>query len=172
MTKTRIVEHALENAMFASRWIMAPFYAGLIVALLALMVVFLHDLIHELPNILTLTETEVIIWTLTLVDLSLAGNLILMVVFSGYENFVSKIESADHPDRPEWMGKIDFSGMKLKLMGAIVAISAIHLLKAFISIHEYETAQVILLVVIHMAFVISGVFLAYMDYISAKVKPH
>ena len=172
MSKTKSVEHALENLMFASRWLMAPFYAGLIVALVALLVVFVHDLVHQLPNILALDETEVIIWTLTLIDLSLAGNLLLMVVFSGYENFVSKIDTADHPDRPEWMGKIDFSGMKLKLMGAIVAISAIHLLKAFISIGTYERDQIILLVVIHMAFVVSGVLLAYMDSISAKVKPH
>jgi uncharacterized protein (TIGR00645 family) len=172
MTKSKSVENALENAMFASRWLMAPFYAGLVLALVALLVVFIHDLVYQLPNILSLSETEVIIWTLTLIDLSLAGNLLLMVVFSGYENFVSKIDTADHPDRPEWMGKIDFSAMKLKLMGAIVAISAIHLLKAFISIETYEREQVILLVVIHMAFVVSGVLLAYMDSISAKVKPH
>ena len=170
MNKAKPIEHALETTMFASRWLMAPFYAGLLLALVALLFVFIRDLVTELPHLLDLDETEVIIWTLTLIDLSLAGNLLLMVVFSGYENFVSKIDTADHPDRPEWMGKIDFSGMKLKLMGAIVAISAIHLLKVFISIQNFQREHVILLVVIHMAFVISGVLLAYMDYVSAKVK--
>jgi uncharacterized protein (TIGR00645 family) len=172
MTKSRSLEHALESAIFASRWLMAPFYAGLVLALVALLAVFVHDLVYELPHVLSMNETDVIIWALTLIDLSLGANLILMVVLSGYENFVSKIEIADHPDRPEWMGKIDFSGMKLKLMGAIVAISAIHLLKVFISIESYQREHVILLVVIHMAFVISGVLLAFMDYVSGKVKPH
>ncbi len=168
MSKSSGAERALEAVLFASRWLMAPFYLGLVVALVALMCVFVHELITHVPDILVLNETEVIIWTLSLIDLSLAGNLLLMVIFAGYENFVSKIDTEGHPDRPDWMGKIDFSGMKLKLIGAIVAISAIHLLKAFISIHDYEYNELVMLVVIHMAFVASGVLLALMDYISGK----
>jgi len=168
MSKSGVAERTLETVLFASRWLMAPFYLGLVVALVSLMCVFVHDLITHLPDIFILNETEVIIWTLSLIDLSLAGNLLLMVIFAGYENFVSKIDTEGHPDRPDWMGKIDFSGMKLKLIGAIVAISAIHLLKAFISIHEYEYNELVMLVVIHMAFVASGVLLALMDYISGK----
>jgi uncharacterized protein (TIGR00645 family) len=170
MSRDNPVERALETTLFASRWLMAPFYLGLVLALVTLLVVFVHDLVYELPHILTLTETDVIIWTLTLIDLSLAGNLLLMVIFSGYENFVSKIDTENHPDRPDWMGTIDFSGMKLKLMGAIVAISAIHLLKAFISIENYEYNDIVLLIVIHMAFVVSGLILALMDYISGKAE--
>jgi uncharacterized protein (TIGR00645 family) len=170
MSRDNPVERALETTLFASRWLMAPFYLGLVLALVTLLVVFVHDLVYELPHILTLTETDVIIWTLTLIDLSLAGNLLLMVIFSGYENFVSKIDTENHPDRPDWMGTIDFSGMKLKLMGAIVAISAIHLLKAFISIENYEYNDIVLLIVIHMAFVVSGLLLALMDYISGKAE--
>jgi uncharacterized protein (TIGR00645 family) len=168
MTKRNAAERILEQSLFASRWLMAPFYAGLVVALITLMIVFIHDIIIELPLVFSLNETDVILWVLTLIDLSLAANLLLMVIFSGYENFVSKMEMQDHPDRPEWMGKIDFSAMKLKLVASIVAISAIHLLKAFMAIQTYTRDHIILLVVIHLTFVVSGVLLALQDYIAEK----
>jgi uncharacterized protein (TIGR00645 family) len=168
MTKSNFVERHMEAALFASRWLMAPFYLGLVAELVTLMVVFLHDIVTELPHMFTLTETEVILWVLTLIDLSLAANLLLMVIFAGYENFVSKFEIEGHPDRPEWMGKIDFSAMKLKLVASIVAISAIHLLKAFMSIDDFSREHVILLMAIHLTFVVSGVLLALMDWIAEK----
>jgi uncharacterized protein (TIGR00645 family) len=168
MSKSNPAERFLEQALFASRWLMAPFYIGLVIALVTLMIVFIHDIINELPLVFGLNETEVILWVLTLIDLSLAANLLLMVIFSGYENFVSKMEMHDHPDRPEWMGKIDFSAMKLKLVASIVAISAIHLLKAFMAINTYTREHIILLVIIHITFVISGVLLALQDYIADK----
>jgi uncharacterized protein (TIGR00645 family) len=170
MKELQPMETALERALFASRWLMAPFYIGLVVALFVLMVVFCREVWEQTPKLLTLNETEVILWVLTLIDLSLAGNLILMVVFSGYENFVSKMDVQDHPDRPAWMGTIDFSAMKLKLLASIVAISAIHLLRTFMSIENYTREQVILLMAVHIAFVISGAILAYTDYISEKAK--
>ena len=123
MTKSNPVERALEKTLFASRWLMAPFYMGLVVALVVLMIVFVHDIIIELPLVFALDETQVILWVLTLIDLSLAANLLLMVIFAGYENFVSKIEFEDRSERPDWMGKVDFSGLKLKLLGSIVAIN-------------------------------------------------
>jgi uncharacterized protein (TIGR00645 family) len=168
MTKSNAVERRMEAALFASRWLMAPFYVGLVAALVTLMVVFVHDIFIELPHMFALTETQVILWVLTLIDLSLAGNLLLMVIFAGYENFVSKFDIESHPDRPEWMGKIDFSAMKLKLVASIVAISAIHLLKAFMSIEDFTREHIILLMAIHLTFVISGVLLALMDYIAEK----
>jgi uncharacterized protein (TIGR00645 family) len=168
MVKTSAVERILERSLFASRWLMAPFYVGLVLALVVLLVVFIHAIVSEFPALATLDEASVILWVLTLIDLSLAANLILMVIFAGYENFVSKMDIAGHPDRPEWMGTIDFSAMKMKLMASIVAISAIQLLKVFMSIGTYTRENIIFLIVIHFTFVISGVLLALMDYISEK----
>src|SRR6476659_4273499 len=172
MTKVNFVERNLERGLFASRWLMAPFYVGLVIALMVLIVVFVRAIVLELPDLATLDEAKVILWILTLIDLSLAANLVVMVIFAGYENFVSKMDIEGHPDRPAWMGTIDFSAMKLKLVASIVAISAIHLLKAFMSLDSYSREQLIFLVVIHLTFVISGVLLALMDYIADKAGEH
>jgi uncharacterized protein (TIGR00645 family) len=168
MVKVRAIERVLERGLFASRWLMAPFYLGLVVALLVLLGVFVHAIISEFPVLIELDEAHVILWVLTLIDLSLAANLILMVIFAGYENFVSKMDIHDHPDRPTWMGTIDFSAMKLKLLASIVAISAIQLLKVFMSVNSYTREYIIFLIVIHLTFVISGVLLALMDYVAEK----
>ena len=166
-------EQAAEAFLFWSRWLMLPFYLGLVAALATLMVVFVKDVVVEAPALLASEgETGVVVWVLTLIDLSLAGNLLLMVIFSGYENFVSRMDAADHPDRPGWMGKIDFSGMKLKLIASIVAISAIQLLKAFMAVTEYSPDQLRWLVIIHITFVVSGVLLALMDWISEHSATH
>jgi uncharacterized protein (TIGR00645 family) len=166
----RRIEHGLERLIFASRWLMAPFYLGLVVSLLVLMLKFVQEVLHFAPHVFQATEAEVILGVLSLVDLSLAGNLLLMVIFSGYENFVSKIDVQDHEDRPEWMGKVDFGGLKLKLIASIVAISGIHLLKSFMSIQEVDKGNLFWLVAVHMAFVTSGVLLALMDFITEKAK--
>jgi uncharacterized protein (TIGR00645 family) len=161
-----LAERLLEQTIFSSRWLMAPFYLGLVISLGVLMVKFIQELVELIPQTLALKDTEIILSVLTLVDLSLAGNLLLMVIFSGYENFVSKIDVAQHKDRPEWMGKVDFSNLKLKLIASVVAISAIHLLKSFMNITHVDKDELFWLVVIHMAFVVSGVLLALMDRIS------
>jgi uncharacterized protein (TIGR00645 family) len=152
---------------------MAPFYIGLIVALLALLAVFGQEIYHKVPQLWSpehgMHTEGAILLALTLIDLSLAANLLLMVIFSGYENFVSRMQvSAEHPDRPTWMGKIDFSNMKLKLIASIVAISAIELLKAFMSIRAYSDRDLIWLVAIHLTFIVSGVLLALMDWITER----
>ena len=157
------LEQGLEKLLFASRWLMAPFYFGLVLALVGLMVVFVHDIIEAVPGLIEVGESNVVVMVLTLIDLSLAANLLLMVIFSGYENFVSKMDVADHPDRPSWMGKVDFGGLKLKLIASIVAISGIHLLKAFMNLSQTSRDELMWLVIIHMTFVISGVLLACMD---------
>ena len=144
---------------------MAPFYVGLVVCLALLMLKFIQELLHMIPGVFAAKDSEVILAVLTLVDLSLAGNLLLMVIFAGYENFVSKIDTADSEDRPEWMGKVDFSGLKLKLIASIVAISGIHLLKSFMNIDKVDKTDLAWLVGVHMAFVVSGVLLAFMDYL-------
>jgi uncharacterized protein (TIGR00645 family) len=169
MSQTNPVEHAFESLIFASRWLMAPFYLGLILALIVLLVIFGHEILITAPTIFHLNERDVLVWVLSLIDMSLAANLLIMVIFSGYENFVSKIDTGDHPDRPSWMGKVDFSGMKLKLIASIVAISAIHLLKAFMEVGTMDKTNLKWLVVIHLTFVVSGVLLAFMDWISARI---
>jgi uncharacterized protein (TIGR00645 family) len=158
----------LEEGMFRSRWIMAPFYVGLVLTLAVLLVKFAQELILFAPTVLEVSEAKVILGVLTLIDLVLAGNLLLMVIFAGYENFVSKIDTGNSEDRPDWMGKVDFSGLKLKLIGSIVAISGIHLLKAFMELKEIDKENLMWLVIIHMAFVISGVLFAVMDYLTAR----
>ncbi len=169
---TNRIEKALEEGIFLSRWLLAPFYIGLIGGLALLLVKFAQAFLHMVQTIFTSTESEAILEVLALVDLSLAANLVLMVIFAGYENFVSKIDTRDHPDRPDWMGKVDYSGLKLKLLASIVAISAIQLLRAFIDVKEYTDSQLAWLVGIHLTFVVSGVLLAWMDRISSSTPKH
>lgn len=167
----------LERGIFASRWLMAPFYVGLVLGLAAMLVVFGQELLHALPEIFSghAKPEEAILVALSLIDLSLAGNLLLIVIFSGYENFVSHIDVGDN-DRPDWMGTVDFSGLKMKLIASIVAISAIALLKAFMALAEpnatLDTPKLTWLVVIHLTFVVSGVLLATMDWIASKTDKH
>ena len=162
-------EKFLEKVMFASRWILAPFYFGLIVSLFFLLIVFIKEIFHFVLNFST-DETDLILFILTLIDLSFAGNLLIIVIFSGYENFVSKLDVNNHEDKPEWMGTVDFKGLKLKLVSSIVAISGIHLLKVFFDLDKYTKEQIILFIAIHFTFVISGVILAYMDYLISRNK--
>ena len=169
------VERWLEAGLFHARWLMAPFYLGLVVALAVLLVVFFNEAVHEFQHALSMTPEGAILMVLSLIDLSLAGNLLLIVIFSGYENFVSKIDTADHEDRPGWMGTVDFSGLKMKLIASIVAISAIALLKAFMELAEgkpLDPPALLWLVVIHLTFVVSGVLLALMDWLAARTTKH
>ena len=117
----KYIEHILETLIFNSRWLLAPFYLGLVLGIGMLLVKFGQELMHILPNIFSSSESEVVLAILALVDLSLVANLLIIVIFSGYENFVSKINTAGHEDRPEWMGKVDFSGLKIKVIASIVA---------------------------------------------------
>jgi uncharacterized protein (TIGR00645 family) len=160
----------MERFLFASRWLMAPFYCGLVIALFALLIKFCIDLVAFIPNIFVAKDTALIVWILTLIDLSLAGNLLIIVIFSGFENFVSKMDIGDHEDKPGWMGKVDFGGLKLKLVASIVAISAIQLLKTFMDIASVIEQQAFWQVVVHLTFVGSGVLLALMDWISGKAR--
>src|SRR5512147_1642961 len=160
------IERALESVIYSSRWLMAPIYLGLIAALIILIVTFFRELALQAPHIWTMDETDIILLVLTLVDISLAGNLVLIILFSGYENFVSRLDSAHQDrDRPEWMGTIDFSGLKIKLIASIVAISGIHLLKIFMNLAQYEQHELMWYVIIHLTFILSGVLFAIMDWI-------
>jgi uncharacterized protein (TIGR00645 family) len=168
-------ERWLEAALFGSRWLMAPFYVGLVLALVALLVVFAEELVMEVSHFGQLNPERAILMALSLIDLSLAANLVLIVIFSGYENFVSKIDTGAGVARPSWMGEIDFSGLKMKLVGSIVAISAIALLRAFMQMAEGEVIENRTLgwmIGMHLTFVVSGVLLAVMDFIAGRVKKH
>ena len=158
-----MIEKNLEKFLFASRWLMAPFYVALVIALAALLVKAVQHTIHFAMHAVTGTESELILGVLSLVDLTLTGSLIVIVIFSGYENFVSRIDQSDHKDWPEWMGTIDFTGLKLKLLSSIVAISAIQLLRAFLDIKNVNDRDLWWQTGIHMVFVISGLVLALTD---------
>lgn len=164
-------EKILETILFNSRWILAPVYIGLIVSLLMLLTAFFTEIIHAVPHLIGMKTEVVILTVLSLIDLSLALNLVLIVVFSGYENFVSRIDTGNSEERPQWMGTLDFSGMKMKLIGSIVAISAISLLRAFMTLTSDEApideARLGWLVILHLTFIASGVLFAAMDWIAA-----
>ena len=166
-------QRTLELWLFRSRWLLAPFYVGLTFTLAVLLVVFFKELWHELVAISEITPARAIVLALSMIDLSLVGNLLVIVIFSGYENFVAKLHTGDSGERPEWMGLIDFSGLKMKMMGSIVAISAVALLQAFVELGEGEhipNTEVAWLVGVHLTFVVSGLLLALMDYVAVKTE--
>jgi len=159
------LEQRLEAMIFASRWLLAPFFIGLIVAILVLLVKFAKELLSLVLGAMGTSEHDAVISILTLVDTALIASLLLIIVFSGYENFVSKIGVGTHEDRPAWMGKVGFADLKIKLIGAIVAISAVELLKAFLVSSQYTTEQLAWKVIMHLTFVLSGVLFAVTDWI-------
>ncbi|MEJ2814817.1 MULTISPECIES: YqhA family protein [unclassified Caulobacter] len=172
----RSFEHTLEKGLFASRWLMVPIYLGLVFMLGLLVVVFFRELAHDLPKALGSKPEFAIILALSLIDLSLTGNLLLIVILAGYENFVSQIET-NSGDRPSWMGRVDYSGMKMKLIASVAAISAVSVLKLCLKMSEdpdveFDQIRLGWLVGIHVAFIVSGVLMATMDWISGKVTRH
>ena len=171
MTKPlKTIERNMEALIFASRWILAPFFIGLIVAMLVLLVKFGKELFSLLMGIFGFYEHDTIISILTLVDTALLAVLLIIIVFSGYENFVSKINVGEHEDRPAWMGKVGFSDLKMKLISAIVAISAVELLKAFLVSDTMTGEQIGWKIAIHLTFVVSGLLFATSDWISDNRK--
>lgn len=157
------VEAKLEHWVFNSRWLLAPFFVGLLLAIVALLIKFVKQLATLAMEMFTLEDEQMIVSILTLVDSALIAALLLIIGFSGYENFVSKIGTGEHEDRPAWMGRVGFSDLKIKLMGAIVAISAVELLKAFINIKDHPWDELAWMVGIHITFVVSGVLFALTD---------
>lgn len=162
--KPSAIERGLEGFLFRSRWLMAPFYVGLVVSLAVLLFKFVLLLWENIVHLPSAKESDIILGVLSLIDVCLTGNLVLIVVFSGYENFVSRIDPNGHPDWPEWMTKVDFAGLKQKLLASIVAISAIQLLKAFMNLDAgYDSVKLAWLVGVHMTFVVSTLMLALSD---------
>lgn len=155
-----------EGLLFASRWLMAPVYFGLVIAMVILLLKFGNELLDLALGFSEASSGNIIIGVLTLVDVALIMNLLIIIIFSGYENFVSKMDLGDHEDRPEWMGHIGFTDLKIKVIGSIVAISGIELLKAFMNVDEYTDKHLAWLIGLHITFVFSGVMYALMDRLS------
>ena len=167
------LENLLEKSIFASRWLLAPIYIVLSISLFFITVKVIQELIYFAPILLSTDLKDMMLFVLHIVDLALIANLVLMIIFAGYENFVSKIDVAkDSKDKPSWMGKVDFSGLKLKLIASIVAISSIGLLEAFIDVGSKSKDEIYLMIYIHAIFILSGVFIAVMDYVASKTVSH
>jgi uncharacterized protein (TIGR00645 family) len=168
------LETGLEWLLFSSRWLLAPLYLGMVLVLVVILVVFFRELLTDLGHLSSLDAQAAILLALSLIDLSLTANLLLIVIFAGYENFVSRLHIGDHEDRPSWMGAVDFSGLKIKLIASIVAISAIALLRDFLPLGDpnvrVDGARLGWMVTIHMTFVASGILMAVMDWITSRAE--
>lgn len=164
---------AAETPIFASRWLQAPLYFGLIVAQCVYVYKFILELIHLVHGAHTLKETEVMLLVLGLVDVVMVANLLLMVIVGGYETFVSRLYLEDHPDRPEWLDHVDAGVLKVKLAAAMVTISSIHLLKTFINSDNIPNDKIILQIGLHAAFLVSVLTMAWVERImKPNGKPH
>ena len=163
------IEEVVEKVLFGGRWLLAPLYVGLLLSLVPLIYRFFIEFLHLMEGVATLEMQEITLKILELLDVVLLGNLIIIVIFAGYENFVSKINVATNSvDRPHWMGRVDYSGLKIKLIGSLVAISVIELLKDFMMEVAYDDKTQMWRIIIHITFVISGVLFALMDFIADK----
>lgn len=158
-----MIESWIERLLFASRWILAPVYLGLSLALLALGARFFIEIAHVLGTLMTISESEMVLTVLSMIDLVLVGSLIVMVMFSGYENFVSRLDVRQTGDKLDWLGKLDAGTLKLKVAASIVAISSIHLLQAFVNIPQIPNDKLLWYVVIHLTFVVSALLLGVLD---------
>lgn len=168
MFKKDSFETTIEKIIFASRWFQAPLYLGLIVAGILYSYKFVVELWHLVVTVNQITEELLMLGVLTLVDITMVGNLLIMVIIGGYATFVSRINLEGHSDKPDWLDKIDAGTLKVKLATALVGISGIHLLKSFINIKEKTNDQVMWQVIIHVVFLLSAIMLAYTEYIMHK----
>jgi len=160
-----MLERSLEKLLFACRWLLAPIYLGLSLALIALGMKFFQEAFHVLTHALGSSEAELVLTVLAMIDIVLVGSLIVMVMFSGYENFVSQIEAAG-TDKLGWLGKLDAGTLKLKVAASIVAISSIHLLRVFMDAQQVPNDKIMWYVILHLTFVISAVLLGVLDRIA------
>ena len=157
------MERLLEQLMYRARWILAPIYLGLSFALIALGVKFVQEVWHLMLHILTISEADLVLVTLSLIDMALVGGLLIMVMMSSYENLVSRLDIASGEEKLNWLGTMDASSLKLKVAASIVAISSIHLLKIFMNAEQTDNDKLLWYTIIHMAFVASAVAMGYLD---------
>lgn len=164
------MERLIENAMYASRWLLAPIYFGLSFALLALALKFFQEVFHILPNVFAMSEANLILVLLSLIDMALVGGLLVMVMLSGYENFVSQLNIREGTEKLSWLGKMDSSSLKMKVAASIVAISSIHLLKVFMDAKNIPESKLMWYVIIHLTFVGSAFAMGYLDKLTKYEK--
>ncbi len=157
------MEKYLEQLIYASRWLMAPIYLGLSLVLIALGIKFFQEIFHILPNIFSVRESDLILVVLSLIDIALVGGLIVMVMFSGYENFVSRLDISESEEKLNWLGKVDSGSLKNKVAASIVAISSIHLLKVFMDTPNIDNDKIMWYLLIHITFVLSAFAMGYLD---------
>ena len=163
------MERFLENAIYASRWLLAPVYFGLSLGLIALSIKFFQEIFHILPHIFSVGESDLILTLLSLVDMTLVGGLLVMVMLSGYENFVSTLDINEGKEKLNWLGKMDATSLKNKVAASIVAISSIHLLRVFMDAKNVPDNKLMWYVIIHLTFVLSAFVMGYLDRLT-KVK--
>ncbi|MDP2286211.1 MAG: TIGR00645 family protein [Pseudohongiella sp.] len=157
------MERLIETLMLRSRWLLAPVYLGLSLALIALMIKFFQEVWHLFAHIFSSTEAEVVLVVLALIDIALVGGLLVMVMMSGYENFVSELDSKEEDEKLSWLGKMDASSLKMKVAASIVAISSIHLLKVFMNIQNTNPDMLFWYVIVHLTFVASAFAMGVLD---------
>ncbi len=156
-------ERWIEKSLFASRWILAPIYLGLTLAMVAVGIKFFQEAFHVLFHVWTMPEADMVLAVLAMIDMVLVASLVVMVMLSGYENFVSQIDLVDEGKKLEWLGKLDATALKLKVAASIVAISSIHLLQIFMNAQQTPNDKILWYVILHLTFVISSVLMAVMD---------
>lgn len=161
------MENLIEKLIYRSRWVLAPIYLGLSLAVVALTIKFFQELIHLLMDVAVLSEADMILIVLSLVDISMVGGLLIMVMMSGYENFVSRLDVGEDEEKLGWLGTMDSSSLKAKIAASIVAISSIHLLKKFMNVENVDSDNLKWYVIIHMTFVLSAFLMGYLD---TKIK--
>ncbi len=167
----KMLEHQIERIILASRWILVVFYLGLTLALALYALSFARKLWEFFTKVLVIEETDAILKILSLIDASLVASLVVMVIISGYENFVSRFdEAAGKNSELAWLGKLDAGSLKIKVASTIVAISSIHLLQVFLNANQFTNEKIMWLTIVHMAFVVSALFLAYIDKVMAGSK--
>jgi uncharacterized protein (TIGR00645 family) len=161
------MERAIESLLYASRWVLAPIYLGLSAGLFLLGMKFFQEVVHTIPLVMQMKEADLILLVLSLVDIALVGGLLIMVMLSGYENFVSRIDVSEEAEKLSWLGKLEFGSLKQKVAASIVAISSIHLLKAFMNAPHTPNDKLMWYVIIHLTFVLSAIGMAYVDKMNA-----
>jgi uncharacterized protein (TIGR00645 family) len=158
-----MLEKTIENLLYKGRWMLAPIYLGLSLALLALGIKFFQEVVHIMPALFGMKESDLVLQILTLLDVALVGGLIVMVMLSGYENFVSRIDIAEGNEKLSWLGKLDSGSLKQKVAASIVAISSIHLLKKFMDAQQIDNEKLMWYVLMHLTFVVSAMGMALVD---------
>ena len=167
------MESLFEKLFYSARWILAPLFLGLSLALLALALKFLQEVWHVLPHVFELSESDLILSLLSMVDMGLVGGLIVMVMYSSYENFVSRLDLDEKDsERLGWLGKMDAGSLKNKVAASIVAISSIHLLRIFMNISTIENDKLLWYVIVHLTFVLSALVMCWIDLLTRKAHQH